>query len=88
MIRNPDKTPSTGSTCQSRGRDHGGTALNASTSSTGTKHTTDASNEGDTANNNSGWGRDRSKNHENLGISGRQHSKSQKTKNTNDTCLI
>ncbi len=81
MIHNPGKTLGTGSTRQSRGGDHTGAALIASASSTGTKRAADASQEGDTANNDSGWGRDRSGNRDNPGITGRQHSKSQKIDN-------
>ena len=77
MIRNPGKAPGTGLTRQSRGRDRGETALITSTSLTGTKCTADASNEGDTANNDTGWGHERSRNRDNPGISGRQHSKLQ-----------
>ena len=73
MIRNPGKTPGTGATCQS-------CALIAFASSTGTKRTADASHKGDTANNNNDnpWGYDRSGNHNNLAITGRQHAKLQK----------
>jgi hypothetical protein len=75
MIHNPGKTPGTGATRRSRGT---GTALIASASLTRTKGTADASHEGDTANNDNPWGRDRSGNHNNPGITGHQHAKSQK----------
>ena len=81
MIRNPGKTPGTGSTHQRRGGDHAGAASIASASLTRTKRTADASQEGDTANNDSGWGPDHSGNRDNSGIAGRQHSKSQKIDN-------
>ena len=48
MLRNPDQTPGTGPT-----RHRHGSSI-ASASSTGTKRAADASQEGDTANNNSG----------------------------------
>ncbi len=76
MLRNPDQTPGTGPTHHRRG------SSIASASSTGTKRAADASQEGDTANNDSGWGRDRSGNRDNKAVAGRQHiTKSQKTSN-------
>jgi hypothetical protein len=76
MLRNPDQTPGTGPTRHRRG-----TSI-ASASSTGTKRSADASQEGDTANDDVKWGRDRSGNRDNQAVAGRQHtSKSQKTGN-------
>jgi hypothetical protein len=73
MIRNPGKTPSTGATRQSR-------ALIASASLTGKKRTADASHKGDTANNDNDnpWGRDCTRNCDNLALAGCQHAKLQK----------
>ena len=76
MLCNPDQTPGTGPTRHRRG------SSIASTSSTGTKRSADASQEGDTANDDIKWGRDRTGNRDNQAVAGRQHiSKSQKTSN-------
>ena len=72
MICNPGKTPGTGATRQSCG------ASIASASSTGMKRAADASHEGDTANNDNPWGRDRTGNRNNKALAGRQHAKFQK----------
>ena len=53
----------------------------ASASLTGIKCMADASHEGDTANTDNPWGRDRTGNRNNKAVAGRQHSKSQKIGN-------
>ena len=76
MLRHPGQTPGTGPTRHRRG-----TSI-ASTSSTGTKRSADASQEGDTANGDVKWGRDRTENRDNQAVAGCQHIlKSQKTSN-------
>jgi hypothetical protein len=72
MIRNSGKTPGTGVTRQSCG------ASIASASLTEMKRAADASHEGDTANNDNPWGRDRTGNRNNKALAGRQHAKFQK----------
>ncbi len=76
MLHNPNQTPGTGPTRHSHG------SSIASTSSTGTKRTADASHDGDTSETDNPWGKDHSGNRVNKAVAGRQHvTKSQKTGN-------
>ncbi len=74
LLRYPDRKPGTGPTRHRRG------SSIASVSLTGTKRSADASQQGDTANDDIKWGRDRTGNRDNQAVAGRQH-KSQKTSN-------
>ncbi len=79
MLRNPNKTPGTGTTRHSCG------SLIASASLTGMKRMADASHEGDTSKTDNLWGKDCTRNLDNKAVAGRQHTtKSQKTGNDND----
>ncbi len=66
-LRYPDREPGTGPTRHRRG------SSIASASLTGTKHSADAYQEGDTANDDIKWGRDRTGNRDNQAVAGRQH---------------